>query len=166
MARILGIGGVSCSGKSTFINKLKEALPKSTKYVCFDDYYIRSCELTTKNSWESPRHYRYEDFVTDLKKLQQSKAKLIVVEGFLIFHSQAARELFDYIIYLDLSEDKMIERRLQRRREGDTVESILADFIAGQRKYVYPQKEYADLIISGELSAQEQIEQIQVLMGR
>jgi uridine kinase len=154
--KIIGICGVSCSGKSTLVKELKKYLPDDVDYVCFDDYYIRSRDLPDKSiSWEDPRHYKMREFIDDLKRLKRLDKQLVIVEGFLILFDKNARKLFDQTIFIDLPEQIMINRRLKRRREGDTVTSILSTFILGQREFVYSQKELADIVLSGSNSPQK-----------
>ena len=160
---IVGIGGVSCSGKTVLINALKPKLPKNTLFINFDDYYIHTADLETeKVSWESPEHFRYEDFVRDIKALKTNAHKLIIVEGFLIFYDKEIRDFYAIKYYIDLPETEIIRRRISRNRgtESDTTRYINTELIPGQKRYVYPQREFADIVLDGQKPVNENIKVI------
>jgi uridine kinase len=147
-AKVVGIGGVSCSGKTTVTNLLKKLLPADTLFIDFDSFYIPTSKLKDKNTdWESPEHFRYEDFLSELDRAKREHDGLIIAEGFLIFYDERARELFDKRIFIDLPEEIIKQRRIDRKRgtDSDTIEYINGNLIPGQRKFVYPQKQPEEL---------------------
>lgn len=148
--------------------------------LSFDDYFTKpGNKLIT--DWESPELYRYSDVENDLIQLKAGKpveilsnsresdalkipVKLIkprpyvVVEGFLIFHSQAASTIFDIRFFIDTPQEDIIKRRLERRIGTDRWDSevyIRGPLINGYKNYVLPQREKADEIIDGSLSLDE-----------
>lgn len=161
--QIIGIGGVSCSGKTKVAKALREKLGPDVTFLDFDSYHISSSELADKSiSWEDPRHFRYDQYVSDLKKLKKSARGLVIVEGFLIFFDEKARDLFGKKIYLDLPEEEIKQRRIARKRgtDSDTLEYINGELIPGQRKFVYHQKEHADLVIDGQKPTETAVKEI------
>lgn len=166
--KVIGICGVSCNGKSAIANRLKQRL-KDVRLLCFDDYYLSTKELTDKNiSWESPYHFRYNQYLKDLQELMAKTEGLIIAEGFLIFYDEEARDLFDLKIYLDLPEKEIVKRRVARKRgtESDTLEYINDELLVGHRKFVYHQKKHVDLVIDATKPIEEiEKEILEVIKG-
>jgi phosphoribulokinase len=78
--------------------------------------------------------------------------KVIVIEGLHPLYDARVRELIDFSVYLDISEEVKIQWKIQRdmAERGHTYEDVLAainsrkpDFSA----YIEPQKQYADIVI-------------------
>ncbi len=161
--QVIGIGGVSCSGKTKVAKALQKKLGPDVEILSFDKYYISTEELADKSiSWESPYHFRYNQYISDLKKLKNELNGLVIVEGFLIFFDQKARDCFDKKIFIDLPEEEIKRRRIARKRgtESDTISYINNELIPGHRKFVYPQKKYADLVLDGMKSSEELVKEI------
>jgi uridine kinase len=78
---------------------------------------------------------------------------VILVEGILIFHEPALRELFDVKIFVDTDADIRFIRRLQRDilERGRTVESVIHQYQTTVRpmhlEFVEASKRHADVII-------------------
>jgi uridine kinase len=78
---------------------------------------------------------------------------VILVEGILIFHEPALRELFDVKIFVDTDADIRFIRRLQRDilERGRTVESVIRQYQTTVRpmhlEFVEASKRHADVII-------------------
>ncbi len=174
---LIGIAGGSCSGKTTLANELEAKLSDKVVRLSFDDYFVglemlRGIQV---DDWESPTLYDWQRFISDLKRLRVGnsimigcnsresvekgvRSKLIIprrftlVEGFLIFHDPEARKCFDKRIFVDISEEELIRRRLSRIKgsEGwDDPEYIKNKLIPGHKRYVLPQKEHGQLVIDG-----------------
>lgn len=174
---IIGICGGSCTGKTTIANALCQKLGAESVTISFDDYYERPKHLIGKKiiDWEDLDLYRLDKFTLDLKNLKDGKkiiinsksreshlagikekiikpTSIIFVEGFIIFHDKNTRKLFDKNIYIDLSEEKIIKRRLARPEvngSDNDLKYLKKYLIPAHRKYVFPQKEFADLILDG-----------------
>jgi uridine kinase len=191
---IIGIAGGSCSGKTTILKELRARLGDDMATLSFDEYFVGTAKLEGKeiDDWESPSLYNYQDFIADLKQLKAGKPITItpnsresskagirqlaisphrytIVEGFLIFHSPEARELFNKRIFIELPEDEIIRRRLARA-EGtsrwDSPDYINNRLIPGHKRYVEPQKESADLIVDGLQSPHKIADQIIAFIER
>lgn len=142
---IIGVTGGSGSGKTRFLNYLKEVF-NDGKVTCIaqDDYYMpRDFQLVDKNgqhNFDRPESIDYEHFASDLKALSEGKAiekheytfnnpnkeaKLIVknpapvilVEGIFIFHYQKIADLLDLKVFIDAKDYIKLQRRLKRDRE-------------------------------------------------
>lgn len=141
---VIGITGGSGSGKTTFINMLREGY--SDKEICLlsmDNYYRPREEQKMDNkgvyNFDLPRSILKKEFVRDLKKLISGKdvtrqeyvfnnelvepkmltfkaAPVILIEGLFTFHYKKVRELIDARIFLHAKDNLKVVRRIKRDR--------------------------------------------------
>ena len=93
----------------------------------------------------------------DHTRLQQTipvvPAKVLIVEGILIFDSKALRDLMDIKVFVDTDADLRLARRILRdvAERGRTMESVINQYIGTVKpmheEFVEPSKKYADVII-------------------
>ena len=80
-------------------------------------------------------------------------ARVIVVEGILIFENRALRELMDIKIFVDTDADVRILRRVMRdvKERGRTLDSVVNQYLDTVKPmheaFVEPSKKYADIIV-------------------
>ena len=80
-------------------------------------------------------------------------AKVIIVEGFLIFENPELRELMDIKIFVDTDADIRLIRRILRdvKERGRSLESVITQYEQTVKpmheQFVEPSKKYADIII-------------------
>lgn len=77
---------------------------------------------------------------------------IVIIEGLHPMHDPRVRDLLDFSLYLDISDDVKLNWKIQRDMEerGHSLESILASIEARKPDfdaYIAPQKEFADLLI-------------------
>ena len=78
---------------------------------------------------------------------------MVILEGFLILHNPMVRELLDLKIFVDVSMDICLVRRLRRdiQERGRSVESVLQQYEETVRpmyfQFIEPTKRYADIIV-------------------
>lgn len=84
--------------------------------------------------------------------------QILVVEGLHPFYDERVRDLLDFKLYLDISDDVKFAWKLQRdmQERGHSAESIQASI--NSRKpdfdaYIDPQKKHADVILQVSLPA-------------
>ena len=78
--------------------------------------------------------------------------QIMVLEGLHPFYDERVRELYDFRIYLDISDEVKFAWKIQRDMEerGHSMESIKASIEARRPDfdaYIDPQKKHADVII-------------------
>lgn len=78
--------------------------------------------------------------------------KILVIEGLHPFYDERVRDLCDYKLYLDISDETKFAWKIQRdmKERGHSLESIRASIEARKPDfdaYIDPQKQYADCII-------------------
>jgi len=180
---IIGIGGGTGSGKTTILDAIAKNLDsRNVITIQHDSYYRDRSHLplreTEKINYDHPDALETDLLVQHLKDLiagnkieiplydftthtRQEKgnivspAKVIIIEGHLVFADRALRELLDLKIYIDTDDDIRFIRRLQRdiKDRDRSMESVIQQYIKTVRpmhkEFVEPSKEYADIIISG-----------------
>ena len=82
-----------------------------------------------------------------------SPAKVIIVEGILIFENKELLDLFDIKVFIDTDADVRIIRRILRdvRERGRTLDSVVNQYLTTVKlmheQFVEPSKKNADIII-------------------
>jgi len=181
-AQIIGICGGSGSGKTTFLSALKERLSeRSITYISLDDYYIPREEQKTDEkgikNFDLPTAIDDQALVSDLKRLLDGEsvekpkytfnsstakpstftlesAKLYVIEGLFIYHYEELAKMFDLKIYIDVSNELKIIRRIKRDQaeRNYPLEDVLYRYenhvLPSYEKYIGVYKSEADLIIN------------------
>ncbi len=178
---VIGVAGGSGSGKTTIINEiLKELGSIDVVTIPHDAYYKENSHLAleerAKINYDHPDaletdllvHHLEEliagreveipeyDFTSHSRKREgtiKTPARLIIVEGILIFADQALRDLLHVKIFVDTDDDIRFIRRLQRdmNERGRTLESVIQQYLATVKPmhnaFVQPSRRFADIII-------------------
>jgi len=137
--QVIGVCGMSCSGKSTVTSTLRASAAERGVYVpvlCLDDSYHEwmfneppsrgqrtdyvvpgaGSGRRWKN-WESPACVDYERFRTKLQatlRIFYGLAPFVIVEGFLLLEDEKTAALCDHVLYLQIEKESAWQRRLQR----------------------------------------------------
>lgn len=123
--------------------------PSSLETSLLVKHLVKLCQ---KKSVAKPTY----DFAhhTRSKKTEALKpAKVIIVEGILLFENPELRELFDLKVFVDTDSDIRVLRRIDRdiRERGRTFEFVVDQYQKFTRpmhlEFVEPSKRYADIII-------------------
>ena len=138
-------------------------LPKKTrKKINFDDYKVFDLDLLAKHikllkKGDAVLAPLY-DFVGSkrLKKTKRIYPKIyVIVEGLMPFYASKMRRLFDYKIYINADSDICLSRRLKRdiKERAESIDSVckryFQDVLPMQKRYVEPQKKWADWVVRG-----------------
>jgi uridine kinase len=142
VTKIIGICGISGSGKTFYLNKLKnDSSVSPITIVSFDDYYkpihLQTKDKNGKINFDLPSALNLQKFLDDIGNLKNgipvefekyhfnnsSKSKvisilepapIIVLEGIFIFHFKEIFDLINYKIYIEADLDTTFERRKKR----------------------------------------------------
>jgi uridine kinase len=177
---IIGVSGGSASGKTTVANRIKEAFPDSVELLSHDFYYLPHDDLPLEErknlNYDHPNAFDTKRLIDDILKLKQyipierpvysytihnrlpetvrvNPAKVIIVEGFMIFENTELRELLDIKVFVDTDADERLIRRIIRdvNERGRSLESVITQYIGTVKPmhelFVEPYKKYADVII-------------------
>lgn len=192
--KLIGIAGGTCSGKSTLLHGLVEQLGDKVSVLSFDDYFIGSdlYNLDDIRDFEDPGLYNFGGFVRDLTAIKRGEAvtiransresveagikertiqdkPIVIVEGWLIYHNLAAREIFDLKVFIELPEKEIVRRRFNRSKGSkhwDNHDYIDNKILPAHRKYVEPQKKYADIVIDGTKPQAELLKELSLLIDK
>lgn len=156
MAFIIGIGGVSRSGKSTLAQRLKEALaPNHVLSLDLDEYVFDEKEIPHIKGhpdWEVPESI---DYARVLRAIAENKSEydVIIVEGILAFANSSLNDQYDLTVFMEISKDTYFERRRLETRWGKDPEWYLKHVWETHLKY--GQYREADFVLSGETEISE-----------
>ena len=178
---VVGIAGGTGSGKTTVAHKLAAAMPNGRCVTIEHDAYYRdqahlSPEDRAKTNYDHPDSLESNLLATHLRELRAGRAvdipiydfathtrrretrhlepaRVIIVEGILVFTEAVLREQLDIKIFVDTDADIRLIRRIRRDLEqrGRTFASVRDQYYATVRpmhlEYVEPSKRWADLIV-------------------
>lgn len=147
-----------------------------TTVICLDDYHLNDREgrKITKRTALDPEENNFDLMYEQVKALKDGKSvekpiynhvngtldtpetieptPIIIFEGLHPMHDERVRDLLDFTLYLDISDEVKLNWKIQRDMEerGHSLESIMASIEARKPDfdaYIDPQKQDADLII-------------------
>jgi len=117
---IIGIAGISRSGKTTLSKQLAEYY-KIEKILHMDDFLIHKGIIKEDKNWPEPIKDwedsacydldKFKQTIEDIKKSKNINNKIIVVEGFLLYLRKDISDLVDCKIYLEVDKEIARERR-------------------------------------------------------
>ncbi len=177
---VIGIAGGTGSGKTTITRRLVERFGQDVSVIYYDNYYKAhhqmSYEERTHLNYDHPDAFDTDLLVKALRDLKRGQsvecpvydysihdrtdqtitirpAKVIIVEGILIFQSRELCRQMDIKIYVDTDADVRILRRIVRdvRDRGRSLESVVNQYLTTVKpmheQFVEPSKRNADIII-------------------
>ena len=177
---VIGIAGGTGSGKTTITKKLMQRFGGEVSVIYHDNYYKAhhdmSYEERAKLNYDHPDSFDTDlliQAVRDLKAgrsvlcpvydytihdrsdkvIEVKPARVIIVEGILIFQSRELCRQMDIKIYVDTDADVRILRRIVRdvRDRGRSLESVVNQYLSTVKpmheQFVEPSKRNADIII-------------------
>lgn len=177
---VIGIAGGTGSGKTTITRKLMQRFGKDVSVIYHDNYYKAhhgmSYEQRAALNYDHPDAFDTDMLIEAVKRLKKGQsvscpvydfsihdrtdktitiqpAKVVVVEGILIFQSRELCRQMDIKIYVDTDADVRILRRIVRdvRDRGRSLESVVNQYLSTVKpmheQFVEPSKRNADIII-------------------
>ena len=177
---VIGIAGGTGSGKSTITRRLTERFGSDVAVLYHDNYYKAHHEMTyeerAKLNYDHPDSLDTDMLIRDLRELKKGNAvlcpvynftihdrtdqvkevrpaRVIVVEGILIFQNPELCREMDIKIYVDTDADVRILRRVVRdvNKRGRSLDSVVQQYLTTVKPmhemYVEPSKKNADVII-------------------
>lgn len=176
----IGIAGGTGSGKTTITKRIQREFGGSVSVIYHDNYYKAHDDMPyserTKLNYDHPNAFDTELMLSHIRKLKQGEeircpvydytvhnrssktvavrpARVLVVEGILIFADKALCDEMDIKIYVDTDADVRILRRIVRdvRDRGRSLESVVDQYLGTVKpmheQFVEPSKRNADIII-------------------
>lgn len=177
---VVGIAGGTGSGKTTITKKLMQRFGGDVSVIYHDNYYKAhhnmSYEERAKLNYDHPDSFDTDLLIQAVKDLKAGRsvtcpvydytihdrsdqvimvrpAKVVIVEGILIFQSRELCQQMDIRIYVDTDADVRILRRIVRdvRDRGRSLDSVVNQYLSTVKpmheQFVEPSKRNADIII-------------------
>ena len=177
----VGITGGTGSGKTTILELLKkEFLENDIGFISQDSYYNDNGKLSfdekNKINFDHPDAIDFELIINHLNLLKNKKninqpiysfihhnriektklvkpKKIMIIEGILILNNIKLRDMIDYKVFVNATENLRFKRRLDRdinergRIKEEVIELFNTRLNKMHRLYVEPMKEFCDIII-------------------
>lgn len=174
---LIGVAGDSGCGKSTFLRRLSDIFgAEMLTVICLDDYHSldrkgrKAAGVTALN----PKANNFDLMAEQVAALKSGQSinkpiynhetgeidpperidpnHIIVIEGLHPLYDERVRNLLDFSVYLDISDEVKIAWKIQRdmAERGHTYEDVLASINARKpdfEAYIDPQKKYADVVL-------------------
>lgn len=177
---VIGIAGGTGSGKTTITRKIIQRFGNDVCVVHHDSYYKAHHDMPFEErcrlNYDHPNAFDTDMLIDAVKGLKARKtvtcpvydftihdrssktvtvapAKVIIVEGILIFENKELCDLMDIKIYVDADADERILRRIIRdvRDRGRSLDSVISQYLSTVKpmheQFVEPSKKNADIII-------------------
>jgi phosphoribulokinase len=174
---LIGVAGDSGCGKSTFLRRLTDLFGEEfMTVICLDDYHCldRKQRKQTGITALDPRANNFDLMYEQIKAIKEGQAidkpiynhetgtidpperiqsnHIVVIEGLHPLYDERVRELVDFSVYLDISEEVKIAWKIQRdmAERGHRYEDVVAAINSRKpdfQKYIEPQREFADVVI-------------------
>ena len=177
---VIGIAGGTGSGKTTITRKLCENFGPDVSVINHDNYYKAHhnmpYEERAKLNYDHPNAFDTDMLIEHLKQLRRGEsvvcpvydytvhdrsqetvtikpARVIIVEGILIFENRELCDQMDIKIYVAADADVRILRRIVRdvRDRGRSLDSVINQYLTTVKpmheQFVEPSKRNADIIV-------------------
>ena len=177
---VIGIAGGSGSGKTTLTNQIVSRFSGEVTVVTHDNYYKAHDEMTYEErcrlNYDHPNAFDTELMIEHLKQLKEGKsvecpiydytihnrskntltiapAKVIIVEGILIFENKELCDQMDIRIFVDTDDDLRIIRRIRRdvMERARSLDSVINQYLETVKpmheQFVEPSKKNASIIV-------------------
>lgn len=189
---IIGISGLSGSGKSSVSKRILERFPGRVSILEHDMYYFAKADRPAINNYDHPDALETNLLISHINSLRQGRSidrpiydfkisdrlaktetinpsPILIIEGLLIFCIPELMPVFDLRIFIDVPLDRAIIRRIKRDHidRGRTVKSIIDQYESSVRdaaiNLVQPSRYLADLIIP---QGSNNLTALEVLFGK
>ncbi len=178
----IGIAGGTGAGKTGFVRRIKQAFSSREILIISQDSYYKDFSHLPVNergmvNFDHPDSFDRELMVGHVKQLKSGKPvqlpiydfrshtrssetvyvesrSVIIIEGILSYFDPQISEILDLKIFIDVSPDIRVLRRIQRdiRERGRSLESVTKQYLTTvlpmHRQFIEPQKEQAHVIVT------------------
>ena len=177
---VIGIAGGTGSGKTTITRRLMQRFGGDVSVIYHDNYYKAHHDMPyeerAKLNYDHPDAFDTDMLIEAVRELRAGRpvtcpvydytvhdrssetvtvqpARVVIVEGILIFENRELCDLMDIKVFVDTDADVRILRRIIRdvRDRGRSLESVVNQYLNTVKpmheRYVEPSKRNADIIV-------------------
>ena len=158
---IIGIGGISRSGKTKFSRKVSKWFRdqgKTVQVLHQDDFVRPESEIPLIRDhidWEVPESLDWSKWDAAIRKAQ-GEAEVVIAEGLMVFREKDSEIHFDRKVLVDISEETFFARKREDLRWGKEPEWYIQYIWDSYLIYGKPEG-FEGLLISGERKVEEEV---------
>ena len=164
---IIGIGGVSRSGKSTLAALIYRLYTEGgqTAIVLAQDDFVFPTEQIPKIrngseeeiDWEIPESIDFQRYKTAILEAKM-QFDCVITEGLLNFYDADINALFDKFLFVEIKKSTFLERKALDKRWGEVPDWYIKHIWASFERYertILADKNHEVLVLSGEVDFDE-----------
>ena len=165
---VIGIGGVSRSGKTSLSELIKKhfVLKNDTVVVLHQDAFVFAENQIPKIvhdgetivDWECPESIDFQRFKNEIE-LSKTQYQHVITEGLLNFYDTPTNTLFDKFLFVEISKSTFLKRRIADKRWFQNEPAWFIEHVwESYERYgrtIFDQQNAAVLTLSGETNFDE-----------
>lgn len=178
---IIGVAGGTASGKTTFVGEILSRLDTdNVGFIAQDAYYKDNSHLTFEQrcllNYDHPEAIDFDLMVAQIKALKNGQTidqpiydykihnrtsattqiqpkPVFIVEGILVLHHKALRDLMDLKIFIEAPGDQRLMRRMKRdiKERGRDLAEVMERYTETLKPmhdtFIEPSKAHADIVV-------------------
>lgn len=145
---VIGIGGVSNSGKSHLAeNLVRHFRDRSTKIISQDNFALPSDKIPLvidHIDWESPKSINFVKFKQTISEAIKSH-DFVIVEGIFAYYDKKINELYDKKLFIEISKETFMARKIKDTRWGIEPAWYMDHIWKSYMKFGQPKKKSKDV---------------------
>ncbi|MCO6480377.1 MAG: hypothetical protein J5I94_27295 [Phaeodactylibacter sp.] len=156
---IIGIGGVSRSGKTTLAKRLARHFRRqglSAVILHQDDFVFPEEQIPKirgKTDWEHPGSIDFERFRQAIRS-NANTHDIVIAEGLMALYDEGANALYDKCFFVEISRETFLERKSQDLRWGKEPDWYIIRIWDSFQQYGQPRQPLPEiLVVNGEETA-------------
>ncbi|MBL3654532.1 uridine kinase family protein [Fulvivirga sediminis] len=144
---IIGIGGMSRAGKTTFSKRLAQYLGSENTIIFHQDDYVKPEDevpyINERLDWDHPEAMDYEGLIQAIKNADSGN---VIVEGILVFFNSELRNMFDKKILMEVEKSTFLARKRVDKRWGPEPEWFIEHIWQSYQQFGKPE-DFKDYIL-------------------
>ncbi len=147
---VIGIGGVSNSGKSHLAeNLVNHFRDRSTKIISQDNFALPSDKIPhifDHIDWEAPESINFVKFKQTIVEAIKSH-DFVIVEGIFAYYDKKINELYDKKLFIEISKETFLDRKIKDTRWGIEPAWYMDHIWKSYLKFGQPKKKLKDIYL-------------------
>lgn len=145
---VIGIGGISNSGKSHLAEKLADHFrDRSTIVISQDNFAFPSDKIPhiiDHIDWETPESINFTKFKQTIVEAIRSH-DFVIVEGIFAYYDKKINELYDKKLFIEISKETFLDRKIKDTRWGIEPAWYMDHIWTSYIKFGQPKKKLKDI---------------------